>query len=136
MDVGSPAFATQALPCEPTALAPDGSQVRVLLGLAGGGMAHFSLAPGQVSKAVAHRSVEEIWYVVGGRGAMWRRHGAYEQVITLEPGVCLTIPLGTQFQFRADTGAEPLAAIGITMPPWPGADEAVAVDGPWAATAG
>jgi hypothetical protein len=58
MDVGLPAFATQALPRECTALAPDGSQVRVLLGLAGGGMAHFSLPPGQVSKAVAHRSVE------------------------------------------------------------------------------
>lgn len=38
-----PAFQTLALPAERTVVAPDGSDVRVLLGLAGGGMAHFSL---------------------------------------------------------------------------------------------
>ena len=129
-------YASLALPRAPTALAPDGSEVRVLLGLAAGGMAHFSLAPGRVSKAVEHRSVEEIWYVVAGRGAMWRRHGVHEAVVVLEPGMCLTIPLGTRFQFRADEGTEALAAIAVTMPPWPGADEAFAVDGPWIATAG
>ena len=29
---------------------------------------HFTLPPRAVSKPVAHRSVEEIWYVLGGRG--------------------------------------------------------------------
>jgi mannose-6-phosphate isomerase-like protein (cupin superfamily) len=136
-----PAFATLALPRAADAVAPDGSQVRVLLARAGGSMAHFSLPPGAVSKAVVHRSVEEIWYVVGGRGAMWRRDAAGVEAVTpLAPGVCLTIPLGTCFQFRADPvaegGAEPLAAVGITMPPWPGPDEALPVDGPWAPTVG
>ena len=41
-------FSTLPLPEQPTTVAPDGSDVRVLLGLAGGGMAHFALAPGQV----------------------------------------------------------------------------------------
>jgi mannose-6-phosphate isomerase-like protein (cupin superfamily) len=45
-------------------------------------------------------------------------------VVDLVPGTCLTIPLGTHFQFRASP-AEPVAVVGITMPPWPGADEAV-----------
>jgi hypothetical protein len=45
-------FATLSLPEPPTVTAPDGSDVRVLLGLAGGGMAHFHLAAGRVSKAV------------------------------------------------------------------------------------
>jgi mannose-6-phosphate isomerase-like protein (cupin superfamily) len=44
--------------------------------------------------------------------------------------VCLTIPLGTHFQFRSH-GKEPLSAIGVTMPPWPGEDEAYDVEGPW-----
>ena len=123
-------FATKRLPAQRDVVAPDGSDVRILLGLARGGMAHFELGPGRTSKAVAHRTVEEIWYFVGGRGEMWRRQGAREEVVALEPGVCLTIPLGTQFQFRS-LGAEPLAALGVTMPPWPGEGEAYEVRGKW-----
>ena len=128
------AFATKRLPEARDVVAPDGSDVRVLLGLAGGGMAHFTLAPGQTSAAVAHRTVEEIWFVVRGRGEMWRRADGQEEVVALEPGVCLTIPLGTRFQVRT-IGVEPLAALAVTMPPWPGADEAYPVDGKWTATA-
>jgi mannose-6-phosphate isomerase-like protein (cupin superfamily) len=126
-------FATARRPHDPTAVAPDGSDVRVLLGLAAGGMAEFELGPGCVSAAVTHRTVEEIWYVLQGRGEMWRRQGAHEEIVALEPGVCLTIPLGVHFQFRA-LGAEALRVLGVTMPPWPGADEAIAVAGPWRAT--
>jgi mannose-6-phosphate isomerase-like protein (cupin superfamily) len=107
--------------------------VRILLGLAGGGMAHFELPPGQIAQAVVHRTVGEIWYVTGGRGEMWRRQGDREEVVALAPGVCLTIPLGTGFQFRS-LGSEALSAVAITMPPWPGPDEAIPVEGPWKAT--
>lgn len=123
-------FATQSLPADCTVVAPDGSEVRVLLGLPAGGMAHFQLAPGQVAKAVTHRTVEEVWFVVAGRGEMWRRQGEREETVSLEPGVCLTIPLGTHFQFRASV-AEAISAVGVTMPPWPGEGEAVQVAGPW-----
>jgi mannose-6-phosphate isomerase-like protein (cupin superfamily) len=126
-------FATKLLPPARDAVAPDGSDVRVLLGLDGGGMAHFTLAPGRTSRAVAHRTVEEIWFVVSGRGEMWRKHGQREEIVPLEPAICLTIPLGTHFQFRA-LGPEPLSAVAVTMPPWPGEGEAYDVDGPWAAS--
>ncbi|HYN62362.1 MAG TPA: hypothetical protein VET87_22905, partial [Rubrivivax sp.] len=49
-------------------VAPDGARVHVLLGLRGGTMAVFELAPGQVSAAVTHRSVEELWFVISGHG--------------------------------------------------------------------
>jgi mannose-6-phosphate isomerase-like protein (cupin superfamily) len=124
----SPTPATMRLPAEPTVQAPDGSDVRVLLTGERGGMAHFELAPGRVSRAIRHRTVEEIWFILGGRGRMWRRLGDHETTVALEPGVCLTLPVGTHFQFRAD-GDEPLQAIGATMPPWPGPDEAVSVAG-------
>jgi mannose-6-phosphate isomerase-like protein (cupin superfamily) len=114
-------------------MAPDGSDVRVLLALASGSMAHFELKAGMISRAVSHRSVEEIWFVVSGRGEMWRRQAEREEVVVLEPGVCLTIPAGTHFQFRA-SDTEPVAALGVTMPPWPGDEEAVAVSGPWQVT--
>jgi len=126
-------FSTKRLPVARDATAPDGSDVRVLLQLKGGGMAHFELGPGKVSKAVAHRTVEEIWFFLSGRGEMWRKQGAREEVVPVEPGVCLTIPCGTHFQFRS-FGYEPLAAVGVTMPPWPGDGEAYEVVGTWDAT--
>jgi mannose-6-phosphate isomerase-like protein (cupin superfamily) len=121
---------TRRLPAAPDALAPDGSEVRVLLATRGGSMAHFALAPGRTSHAVAHRTVEEIWFFLTGRGEMWRRSEAGESVVTVEPGVALTLPVGTAFQFRS-LGAEPLTAVAVTMPPWPGDAEAYRVDGPW-----
>jgi len=127
-------FATLQFPAEPTASAPDGSDVRVLLGLAGGGMAHFELAAGQVAQAVTHRTVEEIWFIVAGRGEMWRKQGDREETVPLQPGVCVTIPLGTHFQFRADP-SQKVGAVAVTMPPWPGEGEALFVQGPWEATA-
>ena len=115
------------------ATAPDGTAVRLLLSLAGGSMAHYELPPGAVSHAVTHRTVEEIWFVVSGRGAIWRHQGDVESIDPLGPGTSLTIPLGAAFQFRAEAGSA-LAFVAITMPPWPGTDEAVAAQGPWSPT--
>ena len=126
-------FSTLARQRATTVIAPDGSVVRPLLCLAGGTMAEFELASGQVSTAVTHRTVSEIWYVLSGRGEIWRRHGAREEVTPLEAGISLTIPLGTHFQFRA-LGEPALTVLAVTMPPWPGDDEATAVAGPWAPT--
>jgi mannose-6-phosphate isomerase-like protein (cupin superfamily) len=123
-------FDTLRLPREPTAIAPDLSRVRALLQLGGGGMAHFELPGGHTSAAVAHRTVEEIWFFLSGRGEMWRRQGEREEVVAVAPGVCITIPLGTSFQFRA-LGNEALCAVAVTMPPWPGEGEALVVRGPW-----
>ena len=123
-------FETKRLPAKRNAVAPDGSDVRILLGFRGGGMAHFELPPSQTSTAVTHKTVEEIWFILSGRGQMWLKMEDCENVVELEAGVCITIPLGTQFQFRS-FGDEPLAAIGVTMPPWPGEGEAYAVHGKW-----
>lgn len=117
-----------------TERAPDGSNVHLLLRLSGGGMALFELPAGEISTAVVHRTVDEIWLFLDGRGEMWRRQDAHEEVTPVEPGVCVTIPVGTRFQFRA-LGSEPLRAVGVTMPPWPGGDEAVRVAGKWTPTA-
>jgi len=126
-------FQTKPFPPSPDAVAPDGSDVRILLDVRGGGLAHFELAAGQTSVAVRHRSVEEIWYFLRGTGEMWRTSGEDEEVVAVSTGVCVTIPLGTAFQFRA-TGTDPLAAIGATIPPWPGSGEAAIVSGPWEPT--
>lgn len=131
-DAAPQRFDTRTLPAKPTVTAPDGSDVRVLPALARGSLAHFQLAPGRTSAAVEHRSVEELWYVIAGRAEMWRLQGEREEIVALQPGTALSIPAGTRFQFRT-LGTEPFQAVGTTMPPWPGADEAMAVDGPWPA---
>jgi mannose-6-phosphate isomerase-like protein (cupin superfamily) len=123
-------FATVRLPADPTVVAPDGSDVRMLLGLPGGSMAHFELGAGKVSLAVTHRTVDEVWFVLAGAGEMGRKQGGREEVVALQPGVCLTIPVGTHFQFRA-CASQSVAVVAITMPPWPGASEAVMVQGHW-----
>lgn len=123
-------FQSMTLPERHDVLAPDGSEVRILLAARDGSMAHFRLAAGQVSRAVRHRSVGEIWFVLSGRGEMWRSAGGQDDIAALAPGTCLTIEAGTSFQFRAGAD-EPLAAVAVTMPPWPGEEEAELVDGPW-----
>jgi mannose-6-phosphate isomerase-like protein (cupin superfamily) len=128
-------FATATLPADHDLLAPDGSEVRILLALKNGSMAHFLLPAGQVSLAVRHRTVEEIWYVLSGLGEMWRSDGNHEEISALASGTCLTIPVRTSFQFRS-LGDEPLAAVAITMPSWPGDGEAEIVDGKWQRTVG
>ena len=129
----APAFATKPLGAEPDATAPDGTAVRLLLTLSGGSLAHFELPAGAVSHAVRHRTVEEIWFVLSGRGRLWRRCEGEERIEALAAGTALTIPLGTAFQFRAEAEA-PLAFLAITMPPWPGMDEALPAAGPWTPT--
>ena len=126
-------FETKRLPIERDVIAPDGSDVRILLGLRGGGMAHFEFPTGHTSIAVTHETVEEIWFFLSGRGEMWRKTESDEEVVSVDPSVCLTIPLGTHFQFRS-FGDQPLTAVAATMPPWPGEGEAVVVEGKWKPT--
>ena len=124
---------TRRLPAAPDAIAPDGSDVRVLLAVGGGGMAHFELASSETSVAVVHRTVEEVWYFLRGRGELWRRLDGREDIVEVGADVCISIPVGTEFQFRS-FGDAPLSAIGVTIPPWPGEGEATIVEGPWAPT--
>jgi mannose-6-phosphate isomerase-like protein (cupin superfamily) len=124
------AFATRQLGEEYDVLAPDSSEIRLLVGTTRGSLAHGTLPPGQVSLAIAHRTVEEVWYVTAGRGQVWRKQGGHETVVDVAAGTALTIPTGAHFQFRT-TGSEPLRFIMCTMPPWPGEHEAVRVPDHW-----
>jgi mannose-6-phosphate isomerase-like protein (cupin superfamily) len=126
-------FETRRIGSAPDAIAPDGSEVRVLCQLSRAGLALFTLLPNAVSKAVAHRTVEEVWYIISGTGRLWRKLGQDEEIVELGPGLSLSIPTGTHFQFRCD-GDQRLDVIGATMPPWPGESEAFFVEGTWQPT--
>ena len=131
--MSSTAFDTKRASTAPDVIATDGCEVRVLCSLPRGGMALFTLGPGLVGRAIAHRTVEEIWVFVRGRGHMWRKSGDREEIAELAVGVSVSIPVGMHFQLRSE-GAEPLEAVAVTMPPWPGEGEAYIVPGKWPAT--
>jgi len=126
---------TRSLPGEPDAVAPDGSEIRLLsTTLRGGSMVHARLRPGGVTRPVRHRTVEEMWMCIAGCGRLWRgADGDRDEVSDLQPGVSINIPTGTGFQFRCD-GPEPLDLVIATIPSWPGDDEAEPCRGPWTAT--
>lgn len=121
---------TAAVPPAFDVLAPDGSEIRLLVQVAGGSLVHCTLPPGGVTHAVQHRTVEEVWFCLAGSGQLWRSAEDVEDVTDLVPGVAVSLPLGTRFQFRAN-GTQPLEVVITTLPPWPGPGEAFPVAGHW-----
>ncbi|CAF4260140.1 unnamed protein product [Rotaria magnacalcarata] len=128
-----PPFTTKPLPLDPDAIAPDSSLVRILLNTTGGSMAHFELPAGKTSQAVQHQTVYEIWYFLSGEGEFWRKQNEREETVRVNADICITIPVGTKFQFRT-IGRKSLVAVAITMPSWPGNDEAIPIEGIWNVT--
>ncbi len=100
--------------------------MRLLCGLSRGGLAVFSLAP------LCRRESGDASH--GRRNLVFHRRswtllaqlGGVEEITEIGPGVSISLPTGTRFQYRCD-GDEPLVAVAVTMPPWPGADEAYPV---------
>jgi mannose-6-phosphate isomerase-like protein (cupin superfamily) len=116
---------------ESDTIAPDGSEIRLLATGAHGALraslCEVRLAPGAISRPVSHRSVEEIWYVLEGRGRVWRcPPGARANPIEVGPGDSIVIPTAWGFQFSAAPD-RPLRFLCYTSPPWPGPDEALPV---------
>lgn len=109
-------------------LAPDGSEIRLLPEVGGGGLCHCTLPKEKISKAVSHKTVDEIWYFISGKGQVWRKRSeCHQSVVDVGPGSSLTIPSTTEFQFR-NTGKEPLCLLIVTIPRWPGPQESVDVE--------
>ena len=114
----------------PDTTAPDGSEIRLLLGdgeaATRASLCEVTLGAGQRSRPVWHLGVEELWYVLAGSGTVWRcpPDGDPDRVIPVdvEPGDALVIPTRWHFQFAAGPGA--LTFLCFTCPPWAGPDEA------------
>ena len=114
----------------PDAIAPDGSEIYHLVDDAkAASLVEVRLAAGLVSRPVRHRTVEEIWYVTGGRGRVWRSApgDTRGETVTVTPGDAIRIPTLWSFQFAAAPGAA-LRFVCFTSPPWPGPEEAVPVE--------
>ena len=111
-------------------LAPDGSEIRELVATDTASMVHCILYPGAISRAVRHKSVEELWFIIEGNGQFWRKIDGECTIVKIAKGTSLNIPKNVDFQFRND-GTMNLEAIIVTIPPWPGNHEAINSEGPW-----
>lgn len=113
---------------KPSYAAPDGSLIYLLGDEESGGLAECVLPPASATVPIHHRTVEELWYVISGDGEISRREGTLPPELTkLAAGTCIDIGQRITFQFR-NIGVElPLRMLLLTMPRWPGPDEAVAV---------
>ena len=121
----------------PDVYAPDGSEIRLLADARNGATkssaVEVTLPAGQVSRPVYHRTVEETWYILEGRGMVWRcppdmasssnHEPASPPPQEVSPGDALVIPTGWRFQFAAGPDGE-LRFLCHTTPPWPGEGEA------------
>ena len=121
------------LPIDADTVSPPGSSVRLLLRGANGGMIQSTVPVGLTTRPIAHRSVYEIWYVLQGVGELWRSDGRQQKITPLVPGTSIDIEPGTAFQFRNLSPDTDLKFICVTMPAWPGDEEAIPVpQGAWA----
>ena len=113
-----------------TGTAPDGSQLEFLLWSPHANMTLCSFGAGTVSQAVRHRTVHEFWYFLEGEGEIWMDLQGGEQTLDVGPGTAVQIPVGRSFQIKAGSRSD-LRAVFVTMPPWPGKEEAELVKGIW-----
>ena len=124
---------TTVLPEHPDAKSPAGADIRFVMACEAGNMIHSTVPPRQVNRATVHATVSELWFVLEGRGEIWRHDGDEARVTALVPGTSVDIPVGTAFQYR-NTGDADLTFICVSMPPWPGDAEATHVEGVWSPT--
>ena len=104
---------------QPDVFAPDGSEIRLLAderhGASKSSMVEVVLPAGQVSRPVYHRTVEETWHILEGRGRVWRCPPDVDAAIVpphdVSPGDTLVIPTGWLFQFAA--GSDGGAAVPV-----------------------
>jgi mannose-6-phosphate isomerase-like protein (cupin superfamily) len=111
-------------------VAPDGSEIYRLVDGTKGGLCQCILPAGATGKATSHKTVEELWFFLEGRGEVYRRGINDNKELPVGPGMSLVIPSATVFQFR-NTGEVPLKFLIATMPVWPGEQESNKEVGIW-----
>jgi mannose-6-phosphate isomerase-like protein (cupin superfamily) len=126
---------TTRLSGKPDAMSPAGAEICFLMDGEGGNMIHSSVPPRQINKATVHKTVSEFLYILKGEGEIWRDNWEESSVTTLVPKTTIDIPVGTSFQYR-NIGDSGLKFICISMPPWPGDEEATYIEGVWEQTIG
>src|SRR5260370_9829103 len=121
---------TTFLPEKPDAKSPAGAYIRFLMDGPTGSMIHSTVPPRQTNRATVHATVSEFWFVLEGRGEIWRDDSVDSAVTQITPGTSIDIPFGTAFQYP-NVSDHDLKFICLTMPPCPGHSDAKSRDRQW-----
>ena len=120
-------------PPHPDARSPAGAEIRYLIEGEAGGMIHSTVPAGQVNRAAVHATVERVLGCLTGQGQLWRGDRTGEDDIAEGRGFHRHPSRDrTPVSLRR---TDPLLFLCITMPPWPGDQEATIIEGPWTPTA-
>lgn len=116
----------------PDVVAPDGSAIRVLMdrtrNAARLSLAEATVAPGERTLCVSHRTIEEVWYILRGAGTFHQTapDGTRTQA-AVTAGDTVLIPAGHRF-WGDNPGSGELIFLCCDAPGWPGAEEATLHD--------
>jgi mannose-6-phosphate isomerase-like protein (cupin superfamily) len=103
---------------QPSYVSPGGAaEIRIMLSRDVGELTHALCPAGKVSTASVLEGLYERYYVLAGRGLLWRRSHDYEGVTALTPGRWCDIPPGTVFQYRAEPDIDLVFLVMVT-PRW------------------
>jgi mannose-6-phosphate isomerase-like protein (cupin superfamily) len=121
------------LPERPDAISPGGaSEIRHLIQLDDGDLTHALCPAGRAAHGATLPERYEAYFVLAGRGEIWRRLGDREGITVLRPGRWVEIPAGTEFQYRAYRETTVVFLV-VVLPSWqPDAYHTIDA-GPWPA---
>lgn len=126
-------FKTSRIPVVFDSISSFGAEVRSLLSIENSSLSLMELPSGFTTDPVYNNNIDEIWYIVGGRGELWRKQGSEEKIVPLDTGVCVTIPRKVHFQVRT-YGFQPLSLLVVSTPIMQGDYDAERVKGIWQPT--
>ncbi len=122
------------LPKHYQTLAPDGSQVRLLVRNTKASMAEFTLTPEAISRAIHQKVVHEFWYFLSGTGQVWVKYKGKAKIYSVHTGTSLALPNNVYFQFKNTSKKNNLAFVDVVIPPWPKKVVTTYTKGPWKST--
>jgi mannose-6-phosphate isomerase-like protein (cupin superfamily) len=94
-----------------------GAEIRHILASPQGDLTHAVCPAGQVAPAHHLPELHEQYYVLAGRGEIWRATAKREAVTALRPGRWVQMSAGTRFQYRANHGTS-LVFLVVVLPSW------------------
>jgi mannose-6-phosphate isomerase-like protein (cupin superfamily) len=92
------------------------AEIRLLPSFEQGELAHARARAGRPSRAARLSGIGEMFYVLTGKGELWRKTGGLEDVTPLVPGRSVSLLPEIEYQYRAVDG--PLDFLVFTAPRW------------------
>jgi mannose-6-phosphate isomerase-like protein (cupin superfamily) len=107
-----------SLSAAPDSVSPDGgAEIRHILASQGGDLTHAVCHAGNTSGTHHLPELDEGYFVLSGRGEIWRATDEREAVTALRPGRWVAMPGGMRFQYRANAGSS-LVFLVVVLPSW------------------